>query len=106
MRNDVRHLAGRLIGKKDSTAAPNGQGEEDTVAFPNTEDAGLDSSVPRPPSETGLNPWRDAGPGPSQPVPSASYPRQHRLSFDQYAPLLYIILAVASKLFIVAAQLV
>lgn len=79
MRKDVRHFAGRLIGKGGAR-----EGEDDaTVAVSNTSDEGEGhATVPRPPSDAGSNPWREAAPGPSQPVPSASYPRARRLSYD------------------------
>lgn len=77
MRKDVRHLAGKLIGK--------GTLNDTATITTGTSDEGEQSTLPRLPSTgSASNPWRESGPGPSEPVPSASYPkhRTRRLSYD------------------------
>lgn len=83
MRKDVRHLAGRLMGKDlDDTT----HDELAAVVADSTGDEETPGPLQRPPSDTGSassNPWREAaGAGPSQPARSTSYTRARRLSYD------------------------
>jgi calcium permeable stress-gated cation channel len=75
MRNDVRHIAGRIIGNRKKLTTESGH--EDA----SPEDAIIpEADVPKPPSESSSNPWRDIGAGPSRTVLSGLNSR--RLSFD------------------------
>ena len=66
----LRKDVGRIFGNNKRKVSADGVEEE---------------TRPMARSETSsINPWRDAAPGPSRPVPSASYPHTpHRMSFDQ-----------------------
>lgn len=81
VRKDVRHLAGKLMGK----GAPDTPQDEPAAAV--TDGAG-DTETPesitrRVSAGSGAsNPWRDAAAGPSQPARSQSYTRARRLSYD------------------------
>lgn len=83
MRKDVSHLAGKLMGKSGENTT-----QDDSAEMPSDSAADEETTppvLPRAPSAgsaSSVNPWRDAGAGPSQAVPSASYSRPRRLSYD------------------------
>lgn len=79
MRKDVRDFAGKLMGGKSGETTSGEQAPEDSGAVTESADDEDGENIPRPPSDTSSNPWKDTGPGPSR---SATATRARRLSYD------------------------